>query len=141
VAYEPLDRVREEHLADLHRLYRGEWWCKDRTLDETRRVLAGPSLALGVVETGSGRLVAFTRVLTDGIFKALVFDVIVDPAHRGAGLGEALMRRVLEHPEVRDVATVELYCLPDLVPFYERLGFTGDVGGVVFLRRARPDAP
>lgn len=135
MVYEPVDRVGDEHVADLHRLYKGEWWCKDRTLDETRRVLAGSSLALGVVEGGSGRLVAFTRVLTDGIFKALVFDVIVDPEHRGAGLGEALMRRVLDHPDLRGIRTVELYCLPDLVPFYERLGFSRDVGGVLFLRK------
>ena len=133
--YEPVERLTEAQLADLHRLYAGEWWCKDRTLDETRRVVAGSSLVFGFTE--SGTLVAFARVLTDRIFKALVFDVIVDPAHRDAGLSVALMRRILEHPDLERVKTVELYCLPELVPFYERLGFSRDLGGVLFLRRTR----
>ena len=132
--YEPVEQLTEAHLADLHRLYAGEWWCKDRTLDETLRVVAGSSMVFGF--TASGTLVAFARVLTDRIFKALVFDVIVDPAHRGAGLGDLLMRRILDHPDLRDVRTIELYCLPDLVPFYERFGFTTDLGGVLFLRRS-----
>ena len=34
-----------------------------------------------------GELVGFARVLSDKVFKALIFDVFVDPAHRGRALG------------------------------------------------------
>lgn len=138
MAYEHVEELTEEQVLELHRLYGGEWWSKDRTIEETRRVLAGSKPVFGVVESGSGRLVAFARVVTDGVFKALVFDVIVDPDHRGSGLGDALLNRILDHPDLRAVRSVELYCLPDLVPFYERLGFTTDVGGVRLMRKTRP---
>jgi GNAT superfamily N-acetyltransferase len=135
VRYEPVETWTEGHVAEVWRLYRGEWWSKDRTEGDVRRVLAHSHPVFGLVEAGSERLSAFARVVTDRIFKAFVFDVIVDRAHRGSGLGQALMGRILAHPDVRSVRHVELYCLDGLVPFYEKLGFTSDVGGVRLLRR------
>ena len=72
---------------------------------------------------------------TDYTFKALVFDVIVADAHRGKGLGEHLLKLVLEHPDLARVRHFELYCLPDVGPFYERHGFSTEVGGVRLMRR------
>ena len=43
----------------------------------------------------------------------------------------------LTHPRLREVRHVELYSLPELIPFYERWGFSTDVGGVRF-QRAQP---
>ena len=82
----------------------------------------------------SGRLAAFARVLTDFVFKAFVFDVIVDPLHRATGLGKALMDAIIGHPELAGVRHFELYCRPELIPFYERWGFA-QVREVCLLRR------
>ena len=41
------------------------------------------------------------------------------------------------HPRLRDVRHFELYCLPELIPFYERWGFTTSTAGVHFLRAER----
>ena len=65
----------------------------------------------------SDELVAF---LTDYVYKALVLNVIVAEAYRGSGLGARLMDAVMGHPRLRDVRHFELYCLPELTPFYER---------------------
>ena len=46
----------------------------------------------GVCDAKTGRLLAFARVLTDGVFKAFVFDVIVAAECRGRSLGSRLMR-------------------------------------------------
>ena len=43
----------------------------------------------------------------------------------------------LTHPRLREARHVELYSLPELIPFYERWGFSTDVGGVRF-QRAQP---
>ena len=81
------------------------------------------------------RLVAFARVLTDRVFRAFIFDVIVATEHRGAGLGHRLMEELLRHPNLSGVELIELYCRPELVPFYERLGFTSPDSGVTLMRR------
>jgi len=129
-----VDRLTEEHKQQLHALYQGEWWTRGRTLEETRRVVDGSQICIGLVEP-SGRLVGFTRVITDFVFKALVFDVIVAPGYRSAGLGDRLLSLVIGHERLRGVKSMELYCLPELMPFYERHGFSDDVGRVRFMRR------
>jgi len=129
------DRLEERHILELHALYRNEWWTRTRTLADTRRVVEHSDFLFAFLDGGDGRLVAFARVLSDRVFKALIFDVIVAPDRRGDGLGPLLLERVLSHPELGNVKHVELYCLPELVPFYEKLGFSTDVGGVRLMRR------
>jgi len=40
----------------------------------------------------------------------------------------------MRHPELSGVRHFELYCLPELVSFYQRHGFSSDVGGIQLLR-------
>ncbi len=49
--------------------------------------------------------------------------VIVDPALRGRGVGEAMMRAALEHLDASGVETVVLNAYLNVIRFYERLGF------------------
>ena len=127
--------IPEKQIEQLHALYQGEWWSRERTIIDVRNVLKHSDFVFGLWDHPAGRLVAFARVLTDRVFKALIFDVIVAPDHRGKGLGQRLMKRILEFPELRNVQHLELYCLPELVSFYEKLGFSTDVSGVRLMRK------
>jgi GNAT superfamily N-acetyltransferase len=132
---ERIDGLDEEHLDDLLRLYREEWWTEGRERDDVVRMLEGSDEVLGFAEPGSNELVAFARVLTDGVYKALVFDVVVAESHRGEGVGDRLMEAILDHPRLAGVEHVELYCLGELSGFYERWGFTDDLGDLRLMRR------
>jgi predicted GNAT family N-acyltransferase len=133
--YRDVDSLNEQHIRELHALYQGEWWTAGRSLDEVRRMLENTDVILGVCGSPGERLVGFARVLTDTVFKALILDVIVAPDCRQDGLGRHLMERIVRHPALADVNHFELYCLPELVPFYEKWGFSTDVAGVTFMRR------
>ena len=126
-----LDRTRIEQ---LHALYLREWWTADRSLEETRCCVEGSQVCIGLTDD-SGNLIGFVRAVTDYTFKALIFDVIVAEAHRGTGLGDRLIELVLEHPDLANVKHFELYCRPEIAPFYARHGFTAEVGGVRLMRR------
>lgn len=132
---EPISVLSESHVIDLHALYQGEWWTRGRTLDQVRQMLAAPQVIIAFAEPDSGRLVGFTRVLTDGVFKGLVLDVIVAPAYRGKGLGRLLLDAVVQHPALQGVKHLELYCRPEVKPLYERWGFTAELGDIYFMRR------
>lgn len=134
-SYVPVDGLAERHVHDLQALYLREWWTKSRSLADVRRMLLNCDLVFGLCDPSDNRLVAFARVLTDGTFKALIFDVIVSPEVRGHGLGRQLMESVIRHPQLKDVKHLELYCLPDMVPFYEAFGFSTEVSGVQLMRR------
>lgn len=137
VELDRLDRLTEAQVHELVALYQEEWWTKGRELEDVRRMLEQTDIVVAFCERESRRLVAFARVLTDGVYKALIFDVIVAGSHRDHGLGRALMDALLEHPGLKTVRHLELYCLPELIPFYRRWGFTDELGELRFLRRAQ----
>lgn len=76
-----------------------------------------------------GRLVATARALADGAKFANIYDVAVDPAWRGRGLGAAVFRLLLAHPRVRGVRRAWLRTR-DAMGFYERFGFSVTTRGV-----------
>jgi predicted GNAT family N-acyltransferase len=133
--YHFVDRLEERHVRDLHALYQDEWWTRGRTLDEARRVVEGSDHVFAICRRPDDRLVAFARVLTDGVFKTLIFDVIVAAPCRNEGLGRALMTRIIEHPAIARVRHLELYCRPELKSYYAQWGFTADLPEVNYMRR------
>ena len=124
----------EARIGELHQLYQKEWWTNARTLEEVRAVVRGSQLCYGLLNA-SDELVAFARVLTDYIFKALIFDVIVREDFRGQGLGDRLMELIQAEQKLKAVQHFELYCLPDMEPFYAHHGYSPEVSGVRLLRR------
>lgn len=128
-----IEVLTERHIAQLHQLYLQQSWSNTRTLEETHLVVAGSSLLLAFVDSDDN-LIAFTRVLTDGIFKALVFDVIVDAQYRSQHLGSSLIAAVKNHPRVQRVKHIELYCLPELHSYYQQFGFVTNIGGMQLMR-------
>ena len=127
-------RLDETRIAQLHALFAREWWTAGRSLEETRRCVEGSQIRIGLIDD-AGDLTGFARVITDYTFKALIFDVVVAGGHRGKGLGDRLIELVLEHRELARVGHFELYCRPEIEPFYERHGFSAEVGGVRLMRR------
>jgi GNAT superfamily N-acetyltransferase len=136
--YTAISTLSDAQVRDLHELYRYEWWSGGRDLPAIQVALRHSDFLFGFVAASDERLVAFARVLTDRIFKATIFDVIVARDHRGRGLGRALIERVLAHPDLAAVRHVELYCRPELMPLYEQFGFTAVPADVCLMRRASP---
>jgi GNAT superfamily N-acetyltransferase len=128
-----IDTFTDDQVHQLHALYQQEWWTRGRTFRDSKKCVECSQICIGLID-GSGSLQGFARVLTDYVFKALVFDVIVASNQRGTGLGKKLLSLVLNHPQLRPVKHVELYCLPEMSGFYAKLGFSSDVGQINLMR-------
>ncbi len=128
-----IETLESHHRPQLHELYLQQWWSNTRTPEEVDLVLAGSSITLGMVDDHNN-LIGFTRVLTDGIFKAIMFDVIVNEQYRGHKIGSQLVGYVKKHPKLSRVKHLELYCLPELQGYYQQFGFETDVGGMELMR-------
>ena len=72
-----------------------------------------------------GRLIGLARVMGDGVLYFFLADLIVDPAYRGGGHGDTLMRLVTEYFDrnARAGASITLVALNGSEKFYERFGF------------------
>lgn len=133
--FERIEQLTGGQINDLHRMYQEEWWTKGRGLEDVRRMLEHTNVIVGFCDAESQRLVAFARVLTDYVYKALVLDVIVEAGSRGRGLARTLMDAVVGHPSLASVRHFELYCRPELMPLYRKWGFSEELGELQFMRR------
>ena len=69
-----------------------------------------------------GRLIGSARALSDDGKLAWLYDVVVAPAWRGRGVGQALVRLILDHPAVRRARRVWLGTR-DAQTLYAKFGF------------------
>jgi len=132
---EVVHQLTESQIQDLHALFQREWWTTGRELGDVKRMLEHTDVIVALCEPQTKKVVAFARVLTDRGYKALILDVIVDAAYRGRDLGRSLIDTILQHPALNSVRHFELYCLPELMPFYRKWGFTDELGAPHFMRR------
>ena len=68
----------------------------------------------------TGDVAGFVTAISDGVLNAHIPLLEVLPAHQGRGIGQELMRRVLQ--ELSALYAVDLLCDPEMEPFYARLG-------------------
>jgi GNAT superfamily N-acetyltransferase len=118
-----LHQLTPAQIEQLHQMYLQEWWSKDRALADVPTLLSNSDLLIGLWDEDAQRLAGFCRVLTDWVYRAIVFDVIVAADYRGQGLGAQLIHQVTTHPRLAQVECIQLFCTPAMQPFYEQYGF------------------
>jgi N-acetylglutamate synthase-like GNAT family acetyltransferase len=99
----------------------GAYWIEHASDYTVLVSMRPPSVMIGAVDAND-RLVGCARILSDNARVAWIFDVMVDRALRGSGLGMQIMEHVLAHPTVRGIEKVRLGTR-DAVEFYRKLGF------------------
>lgn len=96
---------------------------------EELAALGADHLVLVAEDAATGRLAAAGAVLVERKFirrcgrVGHVEDVVVDAAARGRGLGERVVRRLVEHARGRGCYKVIINCTPELTGFYAKFGF------------------
>ena len=132
-----IETLTNRQIEQLHEMFQLEWWTQGRSLADVRRMLDNTDIVVAFCEIRTGDLIAFTRILTDYTYKALLLDMIVRDDYRHVGLGKQLVSTVLKHRQLKDVAHIELYCLPEMIQFYQQLGFTNQLKPLQFMRRSQ----
>ncbi|WP_425413540.1 GNAT family N-acetyltransferase [Micromonospora rhizosphaerae] len=74
-------------------------------------MLTASDLVFALVQRSADRLVGFARVLTDGVYLAVVLDVIVASHARDSGVGRMLLDAIVNDPPV-DPGAQHRACLP-----------------------------
>ena len=133
-SYRIVSQLSEQQISELTDLYTNESWSQNRTQQDIAKMLAASDIVIGLVDE-CDRLIGFIRVLTDFVYRAFIFDVMVKSTHRNQGLSKKLLESVIDHPQLQSVEYLGLYCLPEMVPFYERWGFTTEIGGLQLMVR------
>lgn len=95
------------------------------------------SLTFGVYAP-DGDMAAMARVVTDRATFGWLCDVFVDEAHRGRGLGKALMAYFGAHPDLQGFRRMHL-ATADAHELYRQYGFTDLTGADRWMEIRDPD--
>ncbi|MFJ8218540.1 GNAT family N-acetyltransferase [Bacillus cereus] len=97
----------------LKKLYDSVGWWPERKEIDIEKILKN-SIAIGVWK--ENELIGFARVVSDGVFRAYIEDVVVHESVRNQGIGEKMLIMLLQ--EISHVHIVSLFCREKLMKFY-----------------------
>jgi GNAT superfamily N-acetyltransferase len=113
------DKARIDR-AEVHRFLSEEsYWAAGRARETQDRLIDEASRIVGLYD--GARQIGFCRAFTDGLSVAYLADVYVLSDYRGRGLGEALVREMVESGPYAGVKW--LLHTTDMHPLYRKLGF------------------
>lgn len=117
---------------ELQDLYRYTGWGRSRSVEGIQAMLDGTSICFSARH--QDKLVGFCRMITDFVYRASLWDVIVHPAHQGQGLESSLVDYALNHPAIRGIPMILTYT-SEWESFMESRGFEPRKGAMLLLRR------
>ncbi|HZC16862.1 MAG TPA: GNAT family N-acetyltransferase [Caulobacteraceae bacterium] len=121
------DDLTRFDVARAHGWIGGEsYWAEGIPFELFKKAVEN-SLTVGAY-AGDGQMAAMARVVTDRATFGWIGDVFVDAAHRGQGLGKALMAYLLAHPDLQGFRRLHL-ATRDAHGLYAGFGF-GPLTGV-----------
>lgn len=71
----------------------------------------------------NGELIAFGRIISDGIYQTLICDVIVHPLYQKQGLGKRIVENLLDKCREENIKWVQLFSAKGKQDFYKKIGF------------------
>jgi len=106
------------------------FWAGGRSRRSLMRMLLGSTVVVSAWQ--AGRLVGLGRATSDGVFRAVLWDVVVASEQQGQGLGRRIVQTLLSYPAVAGAERVYLMTT-NSSGFYEKLGFKSQHGQQLFL--------
>ena len=82
-------------------------WAKNRTITDLKKCLANSDV---VISLWVGKeIVGFGRALTDGIYRGVLWDIVIDQNHQGKGFGTLIVKNLLSSNKIKN--TKKLYLM------------------------------
>jgi len=132
IAHGPLKLRLRWRLGILQRfLDAHSFWAGGRSRSDLRRMLGGSSAVVSAWR--NGKLLGFGRATSDGVFRAVLWDVVVAEGSQGQGLGRRIVEELLRAPAIKPAERIYLMTTRGS-RFYERLGFSSGHGQTLLVR-------
>jgi ribosomal protein S18 acetylase RimI-like enzyme len=114
------DAAARVDVDELHRFLSTEaYWAVGRTRDVVERLVRSADRVVGLYR--GDRQIGFARAFSDGVTVAYLADVYVHPDFRGRGLGEELVREMVDRGPLADRKWI--LHTQDAHALYRKLGF------------------
>ncbi len=101
-------------------LNRNAFWAQDRTIDELKECLANSDVVVSIWHCNE--IVGFGRALSDGIFRGVLWDVVIEKDHQGQGYGRLIIKTLLSSKKIKNTKRIYLMTT-NKKSFYSQLDF------------------
>ncbi|MES1200824.1 MAG: GNAT family N-acetyltransferase [Pseudomonadota bacterium] len=115
-----IEQPNDADLDVIHAFLTESYWSPGIPRETVARAAANSICA--IARDDEGKLIGYARAVSDRASFAWVADVMVLPEHRGKGLGRALVKALMDYPELQDLRRWMLATL-DAHGVYAALGF------------------
>ena len=88
-------------------LNRNAFWAKGRTIHDLKKCLANSDVIISLWV--NNEIVGFGRALTDGIYRGVLWDIVIDQNHQGKGFGSVIVKNLLSSKKIKN--TKKLYLM------------------------------
>ncbi len=96
------------------------FWAKNRTINDLRKCLANSDVIVSLWV--GNEIVGFGRALTDGIYRGVLWDIVIDQNYQGKGFGKLIVKNLLSSKKIKQ--TKKLYLMTtNKKLFYSQLDF------------------
>ncbi len=130
MGYQIVSDADQIGLDEVVRLLRTTYWANQRSAEQIERSMRNSS-CFGIYLDGEKKLAGFARVISDYATMYYLSDVVIDPEHRHAGLGKALVSHIVSLPEYAGLRGILV--TRDAHALYGKYGFE-TVNGRVMLK-------
>ena len=96
------------------------FWAKSRTRNDLKKCLANSDVIISLW-VGS-EIVGFGRALTDGIYRGVLWDIVIDQNYQGKGFGTLIVEKLLTSKKIKNVKKLYLMTT-DKKMFYSQFDF------------------
>jgi len=96
------------------------FWAKSRTRNDLKKCLANSDVIISLW-VGS-KIVGFGRALTDGIYRGVLWDIVIDQNYQGKGFGTLIVEKLLTSKKIKNVKKLYLMTT-DKKMFYSQFDF------------------
>ena len=101
-------------------LDRNTFWAKNRTINDLKKCLANSDV---IVSLWVGNdIVGFGRALTDGIYRGVLWDIVIDKNHQGKGFGTLIVENLLSSKKIKNAQKIYLMTTNKKI-FYSQFNF------------------
>ena len=95
-------------------------WAKNRTIKDLKYCLANSDVIVSL--WSNNKIVGFGRALSDGIYRSVLWDIVIDQHHQGRGYGKLIVNSLLDSKNIKESEKVYLMS-SNQRDFYCQIGF------------------
>ena len=116
----PIFMIRKGYTQLKNLLDRNAFWAKNRDKKFLKRMLKESSIAISLWD--GVKMIGFGRALSDGLYRAVLWDIVIDENYQNKGYGKTILTGLLTSKALEKVEKIYIMTT-HCQEFYKKQGF------------------